>query len=131
MSGIPLRLSALFAIYGFAAKDDAAKRVSLELFQSGLYAEATTVLLKVVFGRARPIETENSFTYHPFTLFDDHFHSFPSGHTTSAMAMSTVMSRHANSTALKILAYLPVALTMFSRIYQDQHWISDEFRLQQ
>jgi hypothetical protein len=35
------------------------------------------------------------------------------------------MSRHANSTALKILAYLPAAFTMFSRIYQNQHWVSD------
>ena len=49
----------------------------------------------------------------------------PSGHTTAAMALSTVMSRHANSTWLKILAYVPVGFTMFSRIYQHQHWISD------
>jgi hypothetical protein len=118
-------VSALFAAYGFIVKDDAAKRLSLELFQAGLYAEATTFVLKIGFGRARPIETENSFTYHPFTIFDDHYHSFPSGHTTSAMAMSVVMSRHANSTALKILSFFPVALTIFSRIYQDQHWASD------
>ena len=50
----------------------------------------------------------------------------PSGHTTTAMALSTVMSRHANTTLLKILAYVPVGFTMFSRIYQDQHWLSDE-----
>ncbi len=50
----------------------------------------------------------------------------PSGHATSAMALSTVMSRHANSTALKILAYVPAGFTLFSRIYQNQHWLSDE-----
>ena len=55
----------------------------------------------------------------------DSYHSFPSGHTTSAMAMSTVMSRHANSTFIKILAYMPVGFTIFSRIYQHQHWPSD------
>ena len=42
------------------------------------------------------------------------------------MALSTVMSRHANSTVLKILAYLPAGFTFFSRIYQDKHWLSDE-----
>jgi len=50
----------------------------------------------------------------------------PSGHTTSAMALSTVISRHANTTALKILAYVPAGFTMFSRIYQNKHWLSDE-----
>ena len=50
----------------------------------------------------------------------------PSGHTTAAMALSTVMSRHANSTLLKILAYVPAGFTMFSRIYQNKHWLSDE-----
>ena len=50
----------------------------------------------------------------------------PSGHTTSAFALSTVMSRHAHSTALKILAYVPAGFTMFSRIYQHKHWLSDE-----
>ena len=36
------------------------------------------------------------------------------------------MSRHAHSTGLKILAYIPAAFTLFSRIYQDKHWVSDE-----
>jgi membrane-associated phospholipid phosphatase len=50
----------------------------------------------------------------------------PSGHTTSAFALSTVMSRQAHSTFLKILAYVPAGFTMFSRLYQHQHWLSDE-----
>ena len=50
----------------------------------------------------------------------------PSGHTTSAMALSTVMSRHADKMVFKILAYVPAAFTMFSRIYQDKHFLSDE-----
>ena len=102
-----------------------AKKVTIELLQAGLYAEAYTEVLKVIIGRARPTYKADAFAYHPFTLTDDHFHSIPSGHTTSAMALSTVMSRHAHSTFLKILAYAPVALTICSRIYQDQHWPSD------
>ena len=41
--------------------------------------------------------------------------------------MSTVLSRNAHSNALKILAYVPATLTFVSRIYQDQHWTSDDF----
>lgn len=115
-----------FGIYGLIARDTAAKKISIELLQAGLYSEAITEVLKVAIGRERPVSTENAFTYHPFTLFDYNLHSMPSGHTTSAFALSTVMSRHAHSTALKILAYVPAGFTMFSRLYQHQHWLSDE-----
>lgn len=115
-----------FGLYGLIAHDTAAKKISIELLQAGLYSELMTTILKIAIGRARPVSTENAFTYHPFSLFDYNFHSMPSGHTTSAFAMSTVMSRHAHSTVLKILAYVPAGFTMFSRLYQHQHWLSDE-----
>jgi hypothetical protein len=112
--------------YGFIAHDTSAKKISIELLQAGLYSEAVTEVLKVVIGRARPVITQDAFTYNHSTFTDYNFHSMPSGHTTSAFALSTVLSRHANSTALKILAYVPAGFTMFSRLYQHQHWLSDE-----
>jgi membrane-associated phospholipid phosphatase len=118
-------VAGIFGMYGLIARDSTAKKISIELLQAGIYSELVTTVLKVAIGRARPIITDNEFKFHPFTFFNDNFHSLPSGHTTSAMALSTVMSRHANSTALKILAYAPAALTMFSRMYQDKHWLSD------
>jgi membrane-associated phospholipid phosphatase len=114
-----------YGLYGILARDTVAKKVSIELLQAGIYSELVTTVLKIVIGRARPLITENAFTFHPFTIYNDHYYSMPSGHTTSAMALSTVMSRHARTTVLKILAYVPAAFTMFSRIYQDDHWISD------
>ena len=115
-----------FGLFGLVAHDTAAKKISIELLQAGLYSELITTIFKIAIGRERPVSTENAFTYHPFSLFDYNFHSMPSGHTTSAFALSTVMSRHAHSTALKILAFVPAGFTMFSRIYQHQHWLSDE-----
>ncbi len=115
-----------FGIFGLIARDTAAKKIAIELLQAGLYSELVTLTLKIAIGRERPVSTENAFNYHPFTFMDYDFHSMPSGHTTSAFALSTVMSRHANSTALKLLAYVPAGFTMFSRIYQHQHWLSDE-----
>jgi len=115
-----------FGLYGLLARDTAAGKISVELLQAGIYSELVTTMLKAIIGRARPISGNDAFTYHPFTPFDDNFHSMPSGHTTSAVALSTVMSRHAHSTGLKILAYVPAGFTMFSRIYQDKHWLSDE-----
>jgi len=115
-----------FALYGWIAKDTGAKKIAIELLQGGLYSELVTTVLKISIGRARPEFTSNAFTYHPFTVGNYNFQSLPSGHTTSAFALSTIMSRHAKSTSLKILAYVPAAFTMFSRIYQHHHWLSDE-----
>ncbi len=114
-----------FGVYGLIARDTAAKKIAIELFQAAIYAEVVTGLLKIVIGRSRPYMNEGSGRFRPFSVNIDN-NSFPSGHSTSAFALSTVLSRHANSVALKIIAYVPAALTLFSRIYQDKHWVSDE-----
>jgi membrane-associated phospholipid phosphatase len=119
-------VAGVFGVYGLIAKDTTAKKVSIELLQAGLYSELITTMLKVAIGRARPEISDDQFTFKPFSIFEYDYHSMPSGHTTSAFALSTVMSRHAKSTVLKILAYFPAGLTMFARIYQNQHWLSDE-----
>ena len=118
-------VAGVFGVYGLIARDTAAKKITIELLQAGIYSEAVTEVFKIAIGRARPCANEDAFTFHPFTVLNDAFHSMPSGHTTAAMALSTVMARHAHSTALKILAYVPAAFTMFSRIYQGKHWLSD------
>jgi membrane-associated phospholipid phosphatase len=115
-----------FGVYGMIAHDTAAKKIAIELFQAGLYAEVVTGILKTVVGRARPYMNEGSSSFHPFSILKEDYNSFPSGHSTSAFALSTVLSRHAHSTFLKIAAYAPAGLTLFSRIYQDKHWVSDE-----
>ena len=118
-------VTAVFGVFGLIARDDRAKKIAIELAQAGIYSEAVTELFKIAIGRARPSTTDNTFSYKPFNITNA-YNSMPSGHTTAAMALSTVMSRHANSTLLKILAYVPAGFTMFSRIYQNKHWLSDE-----
>jgi hypothetical protein len=114
-----------FGLHGILTDDKATKKVGFEIIQAALYSGGITSVLKFAFGRARPFMNKGSADYQPFTLLDDGFHSFPSGHSTLAFALSTVLSRNAQSSALKVLAYLPAALTAFSRVYQDYHWTSD------
>lgn len=118
-------VAAIYGFYGLFADNDGAKKICVELLQAGIYSEAVSEILKVAVSRDRPLVNDGSFTFHPFTLINDNYHSFPSGHSTSAMALSTVMSRHAPTTFLKILAYVPVAFTIFSRQYQKEHWLTD------
>ena len=51
----------------------------------------------------------------------------PNGSAALAFAISTITFRHANSTLIKILAYVPAAFNLFSGIYKNTHWASDEF----
>ncbi len=120
-------LAGAFGLHGILASDNSTKKVGFEIVQAALYSGGITSVLKFAFGRARPFMNRGSADYQPFTLLDDGFHSFPSGHTTLAFALSTVLSRNARSNALKVLAYIPAALTAFSRVYQDYHWTSDCF----
>ena len=115
-----------FALYGIIAKDTSAKKIAIELFQAGVYSEFVTQIVKMAVGRARPYMNEGPGSFRPFIGPKTDYNSFPSGHSTSAFALSTVMARHARSVGLKILAYVPAGFTLFSRIYQDKHWISDE-----
>jgi membrane-associated phospholipid phosphatase len=102
------------------------RKVAYEIGQACLYAGSMEYILKSAIGRSRPYMNEGTSSYRMFTLNDD-YHSFPSGHSAAAFAISTVLSRNAGPTWLKILAYLPAAITPFSRVYEDQHWVSSCF----
>jgi membrane-associated phospholipid phosphatase len=121
-------LTAAFAGYGILAHNNKAKRIAIELLQAGAYSELFTEVIKVGAGRYRPYNNFGPFVYHPFNFrFNNAFESLPSGHSTSAFALSTVMFRNANTTFWKIMAFIPAGFTLFARIYELQHWASDEF----
>ena len=121
----PVALFSLYAMHSLITGDNGTRKIAYEIGQASLYAGAITFLLKGAIGRARPLTEEGIASYHPFTLFSDNYHSLPGGHTTAAFALSTVLSRNAGPTWLKIVAYLPAVLTPISRVYQDEHWASD------
>jgi membrane-associated phospholipid phosphatase len=123
----PIVIVGGFGLHGWLKHNTSSKKIAFEMVQAVTYAEAITQVLKISLGRARPYENEGAFSFHPFTLSDIGFHSFPGGHNTNGWAMSAVLSSNAHSNALKMLAYLPAALTFVSRVYQDQHWTSDDF----
>jgi membrane-associated phospholipid phosphatase len=124
----PVVLFGGFAIHSWLADDIGTRKIAYEIGQASLYAAATGFLLKTAIGRARPYINEGSKSFHPFSsLFSQDFHSLPGGHTTAAFVLSTVLSRNAKPVWLKGIAYVPALLTFISRVYQDQHWTSDDF----
>ena len=122
----PVVLFAGFAAHSLITNDKSTRKVAYEIGQACLYAGAMEYILKSAIGRSRPYMNEGTSSYRLFT-FNDDYHSFPSGHSAAAFAISTVLSRNAGPTWLKILAYLPAAITPFSRVYEDMHWVSSCF----
>jgi hypothetical protein len=123
----PLALASAFGIYGVIQNDYSSKKIGFEIIQSALYSTAVTVVLKMALGRARPYNNLGSDSFFHAKLLDDAFLSFPSGHTTIAFSISTVLSKNAKGSLLKGLAFIPAAAAGFSRMYQDKHWASDVF----
>jgi len=124
----PVVLFSGFAIHSLITNDIGTRKIAYEIGQASIYAGAVAFLLKMAIGRARPYMEEGISSFHPFSsiLIQDN-HSLPGGHTTAAFVLSTVLSRNAKPIWLKVLAYIPAALTFVSRIYQDKHWTSDNF----
>jgi membrane-associated phospholipid phosphatase len=122
----PVVLFAGFAAHSLITNNISTRKIAYEIGQASLYTGAITLILKTAFGRSRPYMNEGISSYHPFSFRDD-YHSFPGGHTATAFVLSTVLSRNAGPTWLKILAYLPAVITPFSRVYEDKHWVSSCF----
>lgn len=120
-----------FYVYGLIAKDEPTRRIGLEVAESFAYAGLITTVLKVAIGRERPYTHKGRYSFLPFTRplspgANEHF-SLPSGHSTVAFSLATVLASHTNNYLLKTVIYTPAVLTTVSRVYQDQHWVSDVF----
>jgi membrane-associated phospholipid phosphatase len=115
-----------FAIHYWITDNVSSRKIAFEIGQASLYTGGIVLALKSIIGRARPHDNEGRATYHSFTLIGDDYHSLPGGHTATAMVISTIISRNVEPTWLKILVYVPAAVTAYSRIYQDWHWTSDD-----
>ena len=107
----PAVLVGAFGLHGWLAHNASSKKIGFELVQAVTYAEIVTQTLKIAIGRARPYENKGAFYFRPFNISDIGFHSLPGGHSTNGWAISTVLSKNAHSTVLKILAYLPASVT--------------------
>jgi len=118
--------SAAVYLGGLATGSEIVRRVGKELLQTMIYSGIVTTSLKVIFGRSRPYTNEGAFSYSPFIIDDSH-NSLPSGHTTIAFAVSSVLAAEIDNTYASIGLYTLASLTGFSRMYNDKHWLSDVF----
>lgn len=118
-------IAGLFALSGVLNKNSINKKIGFEVFESLLFSGTVTQFSKMILGRARPYNNEGAFSYHPLNFTKDKYWAHPSGHTTLAFSLSTILSKNSKSDLIKAIVYIPACLTAFSRVYQDYHWTSD------
>lgn len=129
----------LFYLHGILAKNDRTKKVAL-LGAKVLVVTAPFIFLsKALVYRDRPFYPNgpNPNKWHGLayglrnvkSIKDLDFNtSFPSGHTTSAFAIATIIaSEYKDKPIVPIVAYSLATLTGLSRIHDNKHWASDVF----
>lgn len=117
----------LFYLYGHLSDDPKARRASLLAVESLAISGAFTWTVKMAAQRARPFTGEPSTTWNGPGLKGTDT-SFPSGHTTAAFSIASVLAEeYGTNPFVPPITYGLATLTMFARIYDDKHWASDAF----
>ena len=127
MIGDPLlHIGIAAAVYGggILANSPRWKETGEMLGEAIILADATTVVLKESFGRARPFVNGDKGSFKSAQFTSD-YDSLPSMHTSSSFAMASVMAAKSESMATKAAYYSAATFVGFSRLYQDKHWASD------
>jgi membrane-associated phospholipid phosphatase len=88
---------------------------------------AVSTSLKMATQRSRPFHERGHDFWNRSSFSSDT--SFPSGHTTLAFSLATVMSHQyaQDKPVLSAVFYTGATLTGLSRIYDDKHWVTDVF----
>ncbi|MCB2219894.1 MAG: phosphatase PAP2 family protein [Bacteroidetes bacterium] len=118
----------LAGIYIFSNRNSRHRNVALTGLKAYILAGGAAAVGKHLFHRHRPSENDPPDPYrwegpYPFTF--DHV-SFPSGHTTSAFAVASVLAMgYRDKPWVGITSYTIASLVGLSRINDTRHWASD------
>jgi membrane-associated phospholipid phosphatase len=111
-----------FYLAGLVGHDDRARAVGEDGLAASLIAAGIiTPVLKEVAGRRRPNQTAKTFDFTPFGGGA----SFPSGHTTEAFAVASVVATDYGSGWISAVSYGSAALVGFARVHHQAHYLSD------
>ena len=84
-------------------------------------AGASTLALKALFGRPRPNQGGPVVDFDPFGASE----GLPSGHSAVAFALATSLAQDIHRTWATVALYTLATGTAWSRIDQNEHWLSD------
>jgi membrane-associated phospholipid phosphatase len=116
-----------WGVYGFGALagNDRLRTLGRNLTEAVIFSGAVTGGIKYLLGRRRPYAGKGNLFFRPVHFLGNDYESLPSGHTTLAFAFSTVMAHARQNILWKMFWYGSAGLVGASRVYHNQHWISD------
>lgn len=111
-----------FYLGGMLFDDPQAKSVALDATSASIIASGLALYpLKYTVGRARPGDNLGAYHFKPFSGSD----SFPSGHTTEAFTLATVIAEHYHSIWIDVGCYGLASAVGYARMDLNYHWASD------
>lgn len=117
-------LGSFYLVGSFADNDQASAVAQDGLAASIIASGMITPAIKLAAGRSRPYENTGTSDF-KFLDASSPNSSFPSGHTTEAFALASVISAHYEETWIKASTYTVACMVGIARIYHDAHFASD------
>jgi hypothetical protein len=112
-----------FYLAGALTDDENAMQVVQDSIAASLIASGiVTPAIKLVTGRSRPRDEMGIYRFKPFSNGNS---SFPSGHTTEAFTVASVVANHYEETWVTCTAYSIAGLVGLARTYHGAHFASD------
>ena len=111
-----------FFVAGTVGGNDKALHVAQDGLTASIIASGiVTPAIKYVAGRSRPSQSNAVHNFRPFSGNV----SFPSGHTTQAFAVASVIAAHYDQAWVKCTSYSVAGLVGLARTYHQAHFASD------
>jgi membrane-associated phospholipid phosphatase len=108
-------------LVGLIAKKPGVLHAGYRVGASVLVAGVMTQVFKYSLGRLRPYDTSDQWDFQPFSGGN----SMWSGHTATAFAFATALSQEIHNTWATVGLYTLATGTAWSRVYGNEHWVSD------
>jgi membrane-associated phospholipid phosphatase len=120
-------------LIGRAGGNRRVQAVGLHSVESILFADVLGGTIKMLAGRQRPfVDVKTPYSFQLWRGFSgDQYRSFPSGHTITAFAFASTVTRESqfwwphSAWYVGTVFYGGASLVGLSRIYNNQHWASD------
>ena len=114
----------MFYAYGLVTDNSRSRSTGLLMAESYIVSGLMVRIPKYLAGRIRPDAWDSNGPNDWRGPFNGT--SFPSGHTTSAFAMASVVAwQYQDTPWVPVTAYSLATLAGLSRIYDNRHWLSD------